>query len=133
VLGAAVVLFLALLGVASVKSSRDLDAARGRERLLESRIHDSATRIEQLKGRIERLRHDPGALERLAREDLGMVRPGDLVIILPDGQTPRPVPRAIPAAAPASPSAAPVAARTPSAPAPPLPSPALSPTPAGPR
>jgi cell division protein FtsB len=86
VLGAAVALFLLLLAVASLKSYRDLETARGRERLLEGRIQQTETRIEQLHGRIDRLRQDPGALERLAREDLGMVRPGDLVLILPEGR-----------------------------------------------
>lgn len=84
VLGATVVLFLVLLGIASLKSWRDLEAARGRELRLETQIRETETRIEQLRGRIERLRADPGSLERFAREDLGMVRPGDVVIVLPD-------------------------------------------------
>ena len=32
---------------------------------------------------IELLRHDPATLERLAREELGLVKPGDLVMLLP--------------------------------------------------
>ncbi|HVR99290.1 MAG TPA: septum formation initiator family protein [Thermoanaerobaculia bacterium] len=91
VLGAAVVLFLVLLGLASLKSWRDLEAARGRERRLETEIHETEVRIEQLQGRIARLRSDPGSLERLAREDLGMVRPGDVVIVLPDNADGRPL------------------------------------------
>lgn len=83
VVGAAVVLFVALLGIAAWKGSRDLAAARERERLLETRIEDTRGRIEDLRGRIDRLRSDPGTLERLAREDLGMVRPGDVIIELP--------------------------------------------------
>jgi cell division protein FtsB len=120
VLGAAVVLFLLLLGVASLKSSRDLEAARGRETLLENRIHEKETSIERLHARIDRLRSDPGALERHAREDLGMVRPGDLVIIVPDGppaaKAPRPEPRTeplAPAPPPVVPPAAPPAVATP--------------------
>ena len=81
--GAAVFLFVALLGIAAWKGSRDLAAARERERLLESRIEDTQERIDELRGRIDRLRSDPGTLERLAREDLGMVRPGDVIIELP--------------------------------------------------
>jgi cell division protein FtsB len=83
VVGATVLLFVALLGIAAWKSSRDLSAARERERLLEIRIEETRGRIEELRGRIERLRTDPGTLERRAREDLGMVRPGDVVIELP--------------------------------------------------
>lgn len=91
VLGAAVVLFMALLAIAGLKSSRDLEAARSRERLLEKRIEETRARSDRLRGRIERLRSDPGTLERLAREDLGMVRPGDVVIELPKESPSRPV------------------------------------------
>ncbi|HYO14752.1 MAG TPA: septum formation initiator family protein, partial [Thermoanaerobaculia bacterium] len=80
VLGAAVVLFMALLALAGLKSWRDLEAARERERTLETRITETRARSDRLRARIERLRTDPGTLERLAREDLGMVRPGDVVI-----------------------------------------------------
>lgn len=83
VLGAAVGLFVALLAIASLKSYRDLESARTRERLLETRIEETTSRIEHLRVRIDRLRTDPGTLERLAREDLGMVRPGDVIIELP--------------------------------------------------
>lgn len=81
--GVAVFLFIALLGVAAWKGSRDLAKAQAREHLLETRIEETTERIEELRGRIERLRTDPGTLERRAREDLGMVRPGDVIIELP--------------------------------------------------
>lgn len=90
VLGAAVVLFMALLALAGLKSWRDLEAARERERTLETRITETRARSDRLRARIERLRTDPGTLERLAREDLGMVRPGDVVIELPAGEGPTP-------------------------------------------
>ena len=83
VVGATVLLFVALLGIAAWKGSRDLGSAREREHLLETRIEDTQGRIDELRGRIDRLRSDPGTLERLAREDLGMVRPGDVIIELP--------------------------------------------------
>ena len=88
VLGAAVVLFLALLLVAGVKSWRDLDSARGRERVLTERVEALHQESKRLRSRIERLRHDPGTLERLAREELGMARPGDVIFELPP-ETPR--------------------------------------------
>jgi hypothetical protein len=101
--------------------------------LLETRIAETKARSERLQVRIDRLKHDPGMLERLAREDLGMVRPGDLVIELPeDGApvparprqqpllAPAPVPPVQPQVIPASDSAGPAA------------SPPLSPPPASP-
>ena len=93
VLGATVVLFLALLAIAALKSYRDLSAARAHEHLLATQIADTLARSERLRLRIDRLRHDPGMLERLAREDLGMVHPRDVIIELPEGavapRTPR--------------------------------------------
>jgi cell division protein FtsB len=103
VLGAAVVLFLALLAIAALKSYRDLASARAHEHRLETQIADTVARSERLRVRIDRLRHDPGMLERLAREDLGMVYPRDVIIELPDGAVaPRPHPPA-PSPAPSPP------------------------------
>ena len=137
VLGASVVLFLSLLAVAGVKSYHDLEAARQRKLTLETRIRSTQSEIARLQNRIERLRSDPGLLERLAREDLGMVRPGDVVIELPledvGGTTPpplqpqliqpapiQPLPAPAPAPDPASlvPAAAPPTAPAPSVSAP---------------
>jgi cell division protein FtsB len=35
--------------------------------------------IDSLRGRVERLRDDPGAVERIARDDLGLVRQSEVV------------------------------------------------------
>ncbi len=83
VLGGVVVLFVILLGAAGLKSWRDLNAAQAREKQLETRIETARGGIDHLRGRIERLRSDPAMLERLAREDLGLVEPRDVVIELP--------------------------------------------------
>jgi cell division protein FtsB len=88
ILGAAVLLFVAVLAMAGTKSYRDLEAARQHRHLLETRIQETQGEIARLRGRIDRLRSDPGTLERLAREDLGMVRPGDVVIELPQDPLP---------------------------------------------
>lgn len=88
VLGASVLLFLAVLAIAGLKSYRDLESARQREHLLETRIEATQQEIARLRNRIDRLRTDPGTLERHAREDLGMVRPGDVIIELPQAPSP---------------------------------------------
>ena len=75
---------LALLATTGLKGYRDLAGTRERERILETRIEETRQRIEDLDERIRRLREDPLTLERLAREELGMVEPGDVVIVLPD-------------------------------------------------
>ncbi len=92
-IGAALAALLLLLaGLAGAKSLRDLKAAHERERSLEDRISSTHDRIDELRNRIDRLRDDPGLLERLAREELGFVRPKDVIIELP-----LPAPAAVPA------------------------------------
>jgi len=83
-IGAALAALLLLLaGLAGAKSLRDLRSAHERERNLEARIAATHNQIDSLRNRIERLRSDPGLLERLAREELGFVRPKDVIIELP--------------------------------------------------
>ena len=96
VLALMVLVLLGLLATAGFKSYRDLDAAKTYERQLIEEIAAAEERVRELDGRIDSIRHDPMTLERLAREDLGMVRAGDLVIVLPEPQ---------PAAAPSPPRA----------------------------
>lgn len=113
VLGATVLLVFALLALASLKSNRDLQAARSRERVLREKIAATQAQSERLRVRIDRLRHDPGMLERLAREDLGMVRPRDVVIELPDPKA-APAPPVVPsppAAAQVVPAVVPVSVK----------------------
>jgi cell division protein FtsB len=124
VLGAVVASIVVLLTVAGLKSYRDLETARQREHLLERRIEESRQQIERLRVRIDRLRGDPGLLERLARENLGMVRPGDVVIELPQQPAAPPPTAPPPANAPVKatpPPAAVPAQPAPTAPAPPAP------------
>jgi cell division protein FtsB len=113
VVGAATAFVLVLLVVAGVKSYRDLAAARAEEARLTGEIGATRERIQNLHGRIERLRGDPVTLERLAREELGLVRPDDVVIVLPPDAPPRRPPAR--RAAPAAPSPAPAPLASPAA------------------
>ena len=80
---AAVVVVVAL-AVAGIQSYRDLQAIRARERMLLERLEQSRANSAALREQIELVRSDPATLERLAREELGLVRPGDVVILLPE-------------------------------------------------
>ena len=80
VLGVVAVVLVLALFVAGLRSYRDLSVQRARQVALVDRIADTKLRIEQLEREIELLRTDPGTLERVAREDLGMTRPGDIVV-----------------------------------------------------
>ncbi|MEM7480484.1 MAG: septum formation initiator family protein [Acidobacteriota bacterium] len=79
----ALVVVVSLLAVAGFESYRDLSTVRDREAELRQQLENTQHSIEQLEGRIERLRTDPATLERLAREELGMLRPDEVVILLP--------------------------------------------------
>jgi cell division protein FtsB len=77
---------LALLGCAAILL---LDLETGLLPLfrLADEVERTRGRVEQLererarlRSRVQRLRGDPAALEAVAREQLGMVRPGELVV-----------------------------------------------------
>ncbi len=91
-LGVAVLFLLALLTTAGLKSYRDLAVARSHAAHLRDEIDQTRRNIEFLEDRIERIETDPLTLEQLAREELGMVRPGDLVIVLPEEGSEPPAP-----------------------------------------
>ena len=98
------VFLVLLLATFGLKSYRDLAAVRGRERQLTAEIAGTEERIAVLKRRIASLKNDPVTLDRVARESLGLVRPEDVVIVLP---APSPTAATLVAAAPAAAPAAP--------------------------
>ncbi len=79
-----VLVVLGLTATAGFKSYRDLDTARSYERELLAKIAKAKERVRVLDHRIDRIRNDPTMLETLAREDLGLARDGEVVIMLPD-------------------------------------------------
>ncbi len=107
---AAVGVLVLLLAVAGVKSYRDLESVRREETVLQEKVDATRHRIDALKHRVERLRDDPATLERLAREELGMVKPEDVVFVLPAGDA---NPGAVTTAEAASPQGGEVAGTTP--------------------
>jgi cell division protein FtsB len=120
-LGAAVVAVLVAVGAAGLRSWQDLVTQRSREAELEGDIARTEADVRRLEERIERLQDDPLTLERLARHDLGMVRPDDVVFVFPESLSGRPGPsraRPVPAAPPA-PVAAETRAAVPGSPSPP--------------
>lgn len=86
---AAVLFLVVLLGTVGARSWRDLDRSRDRQTELQEKIEETEARIDALDRRIRRLRSDPLLVERLAREELGLVRDGDVVFLLPR-EAPRP-------------------------------------------
>ncbi len=87
---------LILLGVAlSVLAGNAIFGKGGLRALLEARrenqgIEQEIERLEeenrQLEGEIQGLRSDPAAIEKLAREQMQMAKPGEIIFTLPDDQ-----------------------------------------------
>lgn len=82
------VVALLALSVASFDSFRKLQQGRAQTADIAGQIAASEARLAALEGRVERLREDPGKLEQLAREELMMARPGEIVIVLPEAAVP---------------------------------------------
>ncbi|MBI3030897.1 MAG: septum formation initiator family protein [Candidatus Rokubacteria bacterium] len=51
---------------------------------LEREIHVLRAKADRLNRTVDRLREDPALVEQIAREDLGMVRPGEKVLKFPE-------------------------------------------------
>lgn len=96
---AALAAFLAVLSVAGYKTWRDLVTVEARADELRGEIARTAAEIERLEQRRDRLRDDPVTLERVARRELHMVHPDDVVVMLPPGAE-APESAAAPGAAP---------------------------------
>ena len=79
------IFILAALGVFSsivTHGFEELAAAEEERDRLEERKIELAGHIDELEETLELIRTDPAAVESLARDELGMVRPGDTVILL---------------------------------------------------
>ncbi len=77
------VLVVAVIGApVMILSPQGLPRLRGLERELGEVEEDNAElrrQIEALRGKVARLRDDPSAVERIARDDLGLVRQTEVV------------------------------------------------------
>ena len=82
-LALAVIAVLVAVGTASVRSWRDLAEERAHEADLQASIVRTENAVRELEERNRRLEKDPVTLERLARQELGLVKPDDLVVVFP--------------------------------------------------
>jgi cell division protein FtsB len=88
VLVAVVAFLVLLLATFALRGWQDVSRSRSRAAALEAEVAATEARIAELKRRIDRLRDDPVTLDRMAREEVGLVAPGDVVIVLPSAPTP---------------------------------------------
>jgi cell division protein FtsB len=66
----------------------DLIRLHGEMRDLQGQLVEQQTVVEELRREVERLESDPMAKERIAREELGMAKPGEKVYLLPKEDEP---------------------------------------------
>ncbi len=106
---ASVVVVSALLsalvfGIFLVSDRGLLQVRKQRQQLAKAReeVSQLETDNKRLEAEVVALKNDPRALEKIAREELNLVRPGEVVLVLPDGWEQRVKPAAPPAPAPAS-------------------------------
>src|SRR5262245_26491778 len=62
-----------------LKARRDFHA-------IESALHLARRENDQLREKARRLRDDPGAIEEVARRELGLIKPGEKLFIIKDKQ-----------------------------------------------
>jgi cell division protein FtsB len=92
-LALAVIAVLVAVGTASARSWRDLAEERAHEAELAASIVRTENAVRELEERNRRLEKDPVTLERLARQELGLVKPDDLVVVFPETAAPPGTPR----------------------------------------
>jgi cell division protein FtsB len=85
---AALLVTVMLLALLALVPAREFLDQRSKITVLEQQAEHLAKQNVRLEAQVERL-HDPVELERLARECLGMVAPGETALILPDGNPDR--------------------------------------------
>jgi len=75
---------LLLLVISGIQSYQDLAAAERRSSELQQRIDRVATTIQHLEQDVGALENDQQTVERVARQELGLIRQGEVVVVLPE-------------------------------------------------
>ncbi len=83
----ALLVVVMLLAILALVPGRQYLAQRGQIADLEGQVSRLETQNASLRTDIARL-HDPAELERLARACLGMVKPGEIALVLPGTEPP---------------------------------------------
>jgi cell division protein FtsB len=82
-----IVVLFAMAGVASLfvtgRATSELQQTRKRVESLRTEIHQLEKENARLRGEIESVKKSTFAVERIAREDLGMSRKGEVIYLLP--------------------------------------------------
>jgi cell division protein FtsB len=80
--------FLVFDGLAGERGTLALIRTRQQCAQQEAQVARARAENDQLADQIWRLRHDPAAIEEIARRDLGLIKPGERVFIVKDVEPP---------------------------------------------
>ena len=83
-LGAFIVIWFSFIDVYSVQTRWEL---HDRKKELKAKTAELAERSEQIQNRMEALESDPALLEKIAREEYGMRKPGETVYKIKSKET----------------------------------------------
>jgi cell division protein FtsB len=90
-------LFVFMNGLFGQNGYLAMRRARADAEKLRQEIHQLNEENQNLSGEVRALKTDPAAVEKVAREDMGLARPGELVFRLPETpQNPQELPSAPP-------------------------------------
>ncbi len=73
-----------LLAVFNEKGAIEVHARADKLTTIESEINKLETDNKNLTSEIQSLRSDPNTIEKLAREELKLVKPGEIVLVTPE-------------------------------------------------
>jgi cell division protein FtsB len=79
-------LFVFMNGVFGQNGYVAMRRARADAERLKQEIHQLNEENQNLSGEVRALKTDPAAVEKVAREEMGLARPGELVFRLPDAK-----------------------------------------------
>lgn len=99
---ASLILLLSVVTVIGERGALHLWRLRGEKRQLDEQNYRLQKENDALRQRIARIRDDDRYLEKLAREELNLVRPGEVVYRFPKAD-PRPLPKSTVSDAPSEP------------------------------
>jgi cell division protein FtsB len=97
------IILLALVTIVGERGVFHLWRLKGEKRRLDEQNYRLQKENGALRQRISRLRHDDFYLEKFAREELNLVRPGDIIYRFPPSESKKPQSSALNATPPAEP------------------------------
>lgn len=79
-------LIVFIIGTAVIRTREEFREAHAEYQRLQSEVKQLQLETERLQEEIRQLKDDPQVIERIAREELHMIRPDEMVISFPDSQ-----------------------------------------------